>query len=123
MRAGVHPKTGKALDLSVGLDGRSIGEITKASGTYSNLPAYRKKPAADEQQPSTEQLRNHEVPPARSRGEKQPEGKSARQKSQEMLERVTAKEKAAAIHKDDPQPEEEEAARSEGRSVGKKHRR
>ena len=43
LRAGVHPKTGKALDDPIGLDGRSISEVTKASGTYSNLPAYTKK--------------------------------------------------------------------------------
>ena len=49
LRAGVHPKTGKALEQPVGLDGRSIGEITKASGTYPNLPAYREKLAAAEQ--------------------------------------------------------------------------
>ena len=39
LRAGIHPETGKALEFPVGLDGRSVGEITKASGTYSNLPA------------------------------------------------------------------------------------
>ena len=60
MRAGIHPKTGKALDQPVGLDGRSISEITKANGTYSNLPAYRKKSAAVVQQPLTGQLRNQE---------------------------------------------------------------
>jgi len=83
------------------------------------------------QRPSTEQPRSPRGNPARPRGEHQPEGKTAKQKAEEMLQRVRAKERAAACRKDEPQPASEDTARSVGRpvgrsvgrSVGKKHKR
>ena len=125
LRAGIHPRGGRLLEDPIGLDGRSIGEITKASGTYSNLPAYRKEAADGERRPPHEQLHSQAGPPTILKDRREPQGKTAEQKRQAMLQRVRAKEKAAANQEDDPQPAG--STRSEGRPVGReagnKHRR
>ena len=43
LRSGIHPHTGKALQTAVDLEGRSIEQVKKATGTYSRLPVYRKE--------------------------------------------------------------------------------
>ena len=59
MLAGFHPKTRKAMDKAIGLDGRSIDRIMKGEGTYTNTARARSDRARGVEPPNGAEL---EVP-------------------------------------------------------------
>ena len=86
--AGTHPKTGKEMGLSVGPDGRSVDHIMKGEGIYMNTAKAR-----SDRLKETKQL--VEAKPGGA-VKMQPQGKSVKLKTEEMRQRVKAKENAKA---------------------------
>ena len=114
LQAGIHPRTGEAMEKSVGLDGRSIDQIKKADGTYSNLQVYKSKqeelkatldgeqgslhgPKAPEKNPLESLRRMRSLQESRAEDVMHTNGKTAKDKRQEMQQRVRAKEEVAKV--------------------------
>ena len=85
----IHPRLGTSLPYPIFEDGTFV----HSTGQYPNLPANRAAPASRQDQAP---LLDHVVDTGKRGGTHAP-GKSARQKAQERLERVRAKERRAVL--------------------------
>ena len=86
--AGIHPKTRKAMDKAIGLDGRSIDRIMKGEGTYTNMARARSDRARGVEPPNGAEP---EVPK-----KMQPQGMSAKEKIEKIRQRLRTRGKADA---------------------------